>query len=437
MRFRLTPREDSYYDMFADSANNLVAGARLLVELISDGADREGIADKMRACEHAGDEFTHAIMRRLNESFITPFDREDIYRLASTLDDVMDFMEAAADLVLLYQLDELPQEIVGQVEVLERAAELTAEAMPRLRGMKGLSEYWIEINRLENQGDQVYRRLLAELFGGEYDALTVLKFTEVVDQLEAAADAFDRFCQTPGPIVVGAVQGASCFGPAYEFALILDTELRRRKIRDKVPMTFVTSEPYIGHLGLDGVGDTKGLLESELRQRHIKWITNAKVASVEPGLMHVEEIAEDPRVIGVKEACGDIVQVAELARRVGDRLALYSGNDDQVIAMLALGGKGVISVLGNIAPAAVSRMVHRFLAGDLDEARRVQLAFLPLIATLFREPNPIPIKAAVESLGFAVGPTRLPLIPITEPTRRELLERMREMGITALEGANA
>lgn len=151
----------------------------------------------------------------------------------------------------------------------------------------------------------------------------------------------------------------------------------------------------------------------------------------------VEEIAEDPRVIGVKEACGDIVQVAELARRVGDRLALYSGNDDQVIAMLALGGKGVISVLGNIAPAAVSRMVHRFLAGDLDEARRVQLAFLPLIATLFREPNPIPIKAAVESLGFAVGSTRLPLIPITEPTRRELLERMREMGITALEGANA
>jgi len=89
------------------------------------------------------------------------------------------------------------------------------------------------------------------------------------------------------------VQGASCFGPAYEFALILDTELRRRKVRDRVPMTFVTSEPYVGHLGLDGVGDTKGLLESEMRQRHIKWITNAKVASVEAGLMHVEEIADD------------------------------------------------------------------------------------------------------------------------------------------------
>jgi uncharacterized protein len=202
VRFRLTPREDSYYDMFADSANNLVTGARLLVELISDGGNREGIAEKMRACEHAGDEFTHAIMRRLNESFITPFDREDIYRLASSLDDVMDFMEAAADLVMLYKIDELPGDVVDQVEVLERAAELTAEAMPRLRGMKNLSEYWIEINRLENQGDQVYRRLLAELFGGEYDALTVLKFKEVVDQLEAAADAFEKVANTVESIAV-------------------------------------------------------------------------------------------------------------------------------------------------------------------------------------------------------------------------------------------
>lgn len=201
MRFRLTPREDSYYDMFADSANNLVTGARLLVELIG-GGDREGIAERMRACEHAGDEFTHAIMRRLNESFITPFDREDIYRLASSLDDVMDFMEAAADLVMLYKIDELPRDVVAQIEVLERAAELTAEAMPRLRGMKDLSEYWIEINRLENQGDQVYRRLLAELFGGEYDALTVLKFKEVVDQLEAAADAFEKVANTVESIAV-------------------------------------------------------------------------------------------------------------------------------------------------------------------------------------------------------------------------------------------
>ncbi len=117
-----------------------------------------------------------------------------------------------------------------------------------------------------------------------------------VDHAETAAAAFDRFVENPGPIVVGAVQGASCFGPAYEFAMILDTELKRRKIRDKVPMTFVTSEPYVGHLGLDGVGDTKGLLESEMRDRHIKWVTNAKVTSVEDGLMHVEELAEDGAV---------------------------------------------------------------------------------------------------------------------------------------------
>ena len=109
----------------------------------------------------------------------------------------------------------------------------------------------------------------------------------------AGARGFRRTVQNSGPVVVGAVQGASCFGPAYEFAFILDTELRHRRLRDRVPMTFVTAEPYIGHLGLDGVGDTKGLLESEFRNRHIKWITNARVASVAADRMHVEEIDDD------------------------------------------------------------------------------------------------------------------------------------------------
>jgi sulfide:quinone oxidoreductase len=121
------------------------------------------------------------------------------------------------------------------------------------------------------------------------------------DHAAGAAEAFDRFCENPGPIVVGAAQGASCYGPAYEFALILDTELKRRKIRDKVPMTFITAEPYIGHLGLDGVGDTKGLLESELRQRHIKWVTNARIAGVEQGKMRVEEVAADGAVAQTHE----------------------------------------------------------------------------------------------------------------------------------------
>ncbi|MDA8369185.1 MAG: DUF47 family protein [Nocardiopsaceae bacterium] len=202
MRLRLTPRDDSYYEMFADSANNLVIGARLLVELISDGADRDAISEKMRACEHAGDERTHAIMRRLNESFVTPFDREDIYRLASCLDDVMDSMEAAVDLIGLYGLDHLPKGIIDQVEVLERAAELTAEAMPRLRSMSDLTRYWIEINQLENQADQIYRRLLAHLFSGEYDALTVLKLKDVIEELETAADAFEHVANTVESIAV-------------------------------------------------------------------------------------------------------------------------------------------------------------------------------------------------------------------------------------------
>ena len=122
-----------------------------------------------------------------------------------------------------------------------------------------------------------------------------------IDHALKAAVSFEEFCKNPGPIVTGAVQGASCFGPAYEFTFILDTELRRRKIRDRVPMTFVTAEPYIGHLGLDGVGDTKGLLESEMREHHIKWITSARVKKVEPGKMTIEEVADDGSVKATRE----------------------------------------------------------------------------------------------------------------------------------------
>ena len=104
---------------------------------------------------------------------------------------------------------------------------------------------------------------------------------------------YQEFVAQPGPVVIGAAAGASCFGPAYEFAMIMDADLRRRKIRDRVPMTYVTSEPYIGHMGLGGVGDSKGLMESELRQRHIKWITNAKITGVSDGSMAVTEHDDD------------------------------------------------------------------------------------------------------------------------------------------------
>jgi sulfide:quinone oxidoreductase len=143
-----------------------------------------------------------------------------------------------------------------------------------------------------------------ELAFDEIEGLGPTGFTQSichVDHAEKAGAAFEEFCRNPGPIVVGAVQGASCFGPAYEFLFILETELRRRKIRDKVPMTFVTAEPYIGHLGLDGVGDTKGLLESEMRQHHIKWITSARVKKVEAGKMTVEEVADDGSVKATRE----------------------------------------------------------------------------------------------------------------------------------------
>jgi sulfide:quinone oxidoreductase len=122
-----------------------------------------------------------------------------------------------------------------------------------------------------------------------------------IDHAEQAREAFDAFCKKPGPIVVGAAQGASCFGPAYEFAFILNTALRRAKIRDQVKMTFVTPEPYVGHLGLDGVGDTKGLLESEMRENDIKWMTSTRIKKVEAGKMTAEEVGEDGQAKPEKE----------------------------------------------------------------------------------------------------------------------------------------
>ncbi|MFG1392819.1 NAD(P)/FAD-dependent oxidoreductase [Xanthobacter agilis] len=115
----------------------------------------------------------------------------------------------------------------------------------------------------------------------------------LTDHAAKARVAYDALVKAPGPVVIGAAPGASCFGPAYEFAFILDAALRKARTRDLVPMTFVTPEPYVGHLGLDGVGDTKGLLESALREHHIKWITNARITKVEKDLMRVDEVADD------------------------------------------------------------------------------------------------------------------------------------------------
>jgi predicted phosphate transport protein (TIGR00153 family) len=203
VRFRLTPQDTSFYDLFARSAGHLVEGSVLLTQLVgADAPGRVDLAQKMRDAEHAADESTHELLRKVNSSFITPFDREDIYLLASNLDDCMDMMEAAADLIVLYQLGTLPDGVSTQVEVLVRMSELTADAMPRLRSMQDLAEYWIEINRLENQADQVYRRLLAELFNGDLKATAIMKLKEVIDELEAAADAFEKVAHTVEGIAV-------------------------------------------------------------------------------------------------------------------------------------------------------------------------------------------------------------------------------------------
>ncbi|HEX4189854.1 MAG TPA: DUF47 family protein [Marmoricola sp.] len=192
MALRFKPVDTAFYSLLTAQAVHLVDGASLLAELLDESNDRPDLSERMREAEHQADETTHDVVRRVNSTFVTPFDREDIYALSSSLDDVMDFMEEAVDLVVLYEVAELPAGVAEQIEVIQRCAELTAESMPRLQSMKDLEEYWIEINRLENAGDKSYRRILAKLFSGAYEALEVMKLKDVVDALEHAIDAFEK-----------------------------------------------------------------------------------------------------------------------------------------------------------------------------------------------------------------------------------------------------
>jgi uncharacterized protein len=199
---RLRPTDTSFYDLFTLSAQHLLTGAGLLAEMISDGADRSDVARRMREAEHQADENTHDIIRRVNSSFVTPIDREDIYSLASSLDDVMDMLDEVVDLVLLYEVVQIPSEFLTLLEVIQRCAEITADAMPRLRSLVGLDEYWIEINRLENAGDKSYRRTLAKLFSGDYKAIEILKLKDIVESLEGAIDAFEKVANIVEQITV-------------------------------------------------------------------------------------------------------------------------------------------------------------------------------------------------------------------------------------------
>ncbi|HEX3732596.1 MAG TPA: DUF47 family protein [Mycobacteriales bacterium] len=205
MRISLKPSDDSFYTYFCQATQNLVRGAAVLTELTADRPDFAAISAKLVDIEHETDDVTHAMLRKLNSTFVTPFDREDIYRLGSTLDDVMDHMEAAGTLLHLYGLDELaelPTEMATQIEVIVSSANLLNDAMPRLKPRKGLEEYWIAANELENAGDRAYRMLLARLFSGEYEALTVMKLKEVADELEAAVDAFEHVSNVVETITV-------------------------------------------------------------------------------------------------------------------------------------------------------------------------------------------------------------------------------------------
>jgi predicted phosphate transport protein (TIGR00153 family) len=183
--------------MLAAQAQLLVDGADVLDQMVgADFDERVDLAAQLREIEHNADAQTHSLIKKLNSTFVTPFDRDDIYDLASALDDCMDYMEEAADLIVLYRITDLPKKTGKQIKLLRRAAAETAEAMPRLQGMDGLADYWVEINRLENQADRAYRGLLADLFESETDAIHVMKLKELIDALENAADAFEKVANT-------------------------------------------------------------------------------------------------------------------------------------------------------------------------------------------------------------------------------------------------
>lgn len=202
MAFRFRPVDGTFFDSLAELAAELEKGAALLARLLEDGADRVQIAAEVSAVETNADEITHAIILQVNQTFVTPIDREDIYALATGLDDVLDHMDEAADLIMLYEVQALPKEFGKQVSVLQRCAELTREAMPRLRSRTNLADYWTEIKRLEGSGDKQFRRLLAKLFDGRYDALEVIKLKDILGSMEAAIDAFETVANTVEQITV-------------------------------------------------------------------------------------------------------------------------------------------------------------------------------------------------------------------------------------------
>ena len=182
--FRIIPRDTSFFDMFAAMSNNLIDAARALVELFADYRDVDAKIEEIRRIEHLGDEMTHSIMRKLNQTFITPFDREDIHTLASSLDDVVDFINAACARILMYRITDPPSEAGTLARLILAQAEELGKAVSILQKSELVLAHCVEINRLENEADQVSRVAIARLFEGETDPITLIKMKELLEFLE-------------------------------------------------------------------------------------------------------------------------------------------------------------------------------------------------------------------------------------------------------------
>lgn len=206
MRLRIFPREESYFDLFDEVVANLVDAARYLLDMVEDFVDPEMKAKRLVEAEHEGDRLTHAIYSRLNTTFITPFDREDIHDLAGQLDDVLDAIEAAADMLVLHKVTEPLDAVVEQVRLIDRAARATADGIRNLRGLKQdpLRDYLININELEDAGDRLYRRARADLynFDAEHPARYLLIWKDIVEQLEEALDHFEHVANTVETVII-------------------------------------------------------------------------------------------------------------------------------------------------------------------------------------------------------------------------------------------
>jgi predicted phosphate transport protein (TIGR00153 family) len=202
VRLPLIPREEKFFDMFAEDASNVVTAARTLESFFGTYGDRERIAAQLRELEHRGDQISHDIGHKLESTFVTPFDREDIHALISRLDDVLDLIEEIADTCILYRIDEPTDVARKQAEIVTKQCVQISDALQHLRNFKGLEAYWIEIHRLENEGDQLERQAVAALFRNGGDPLNIIKWKDVYSLLENAIDACEDVANVIERIVV-------------------------------------------------------------------------------------------------------------------------------------------------------------------------------------------------------------------------------------------